>query len=71
MRVNEHSGPDKRERPVLWDPLNAWPAGRKWIWAVLATCALVLQGPSFFRSMRMTWQVGSDFFQDWASAQCP
>ena len=39
--------PVEGERPALWDPANAWPAGRKWIWALLAIYVMVAQGPSF------------------------
>jgi hypothetical protein len=54
---------------TLWDPLNAWPAGQKWIWAILATFAVIVQGPLFLQSFRVTWNSGNDFFQDWASAR--
>ena len=60
---------DEGERPALWDPANAWPAGRKWIWAVLAVFVLIAQGPSFLRSIPTTWRGANDFFQDWSSAR--
>ncbi len=53
----------------LWDPANAWPAGRKWIWAILATLVVIAQGPSFLKQFQVTWKEGNDFFQDWASAR--
>jgi len=31
------SQPDESERPALWDPANAWPSGRRLIWALPAT----------------------------------
>ncbi len=61
--------PDGEDRPVLWDPANAWPAGRKWIWAALATFVVAAQGASFLRSIRTTWRGANDFFQDWSSAR--
>jgi hypothetical protein len=58
-----------RERPDLWDPASAWPAGRKWIWAVLAGFVVIAQGPTSLKDLRVTWEEGNDFFQDWASAR--
>ncbi len=57
------------KRKTLWDPANAWTAGRKWIWAILAVCVLIAQGPTFLRSFHVNWDEGNDFFQDWASAR--
>lgn len=61
--------PDEGERPALWDPANAWPVGRKWIWALLAIYVLVAQGPSLLHNIRGRWDGGNDFFQDWTSAR--
>lgn len=63
------SRPDGQDRPTLWDPANAWPAGRKLIWAVLAVYVLVAQGPSFLHNIRGRWDGANDFFQDWSSAR--
>src|SRR5208282_6248200 len=63
------SQPDEGERPALWDPANAWPSGRRLIWALLATSVLVAQGPSFLHNIRKRWGGGNDFFQDWTSAR--
>jgi hypothetical protein len=49
--------------------MNAWPAGRKRLWAVLATLIAIAQGPIFLQSIRTTWENGNDFFQDWTSAR--
>src|SRR5262245_53638828 len=69
MSTELQSSPDREESPALWDPANAWPTGRKWIWAILASFVVIAQGPSFLRSFRVTWEVGHDFFQDWASSR--
>jgi hypothetical protein len=53
----------------LWDPLGAWPAGRRWLWAVLAVLACSLLGPEFIESLRPMRDRGVDFFQEWASAR--
>src|SRR5437763_967461 len=60
-------GEAKARRP--WDPANAWPAGRRWLWVTLAVVVCALQGPSFVRSLRPPPDRGLDFFQDWASAR--
>jgi hypothetical protein len=52
-----------------WDPLNAWPAGRRWLWIALAGLVCSLQGPAFIRDLRPARDRGVDFFQDWASAR--
>jgi hypothetical protein len=52
-----------------WDPLNAWPKGRRWLWAALAVMACVLQGPTFLRSLRPPPDGWTDFFQEWAMAR--
>ncbi len=56
-------------RASLWDPLNAWPAGRRWLWMFLAILACWSQGPEFIESLRPPPDRGIDFFQDWASAR--
>src|SRR5271157_594477 len=66
---NQRSRTEGDQRQVLWDPASAWPAGRKWIWAVLAACVLIAQGPSFLRNIPGRWDGGNDFFQDWTSAR--
>ena len=50
-------------RPVLWDPVNAWPAGRKWIWAAVVTLMIATQGPTFVRSIRTSWRTGMTSFR--------
>jgi hypothetical protein len=52
-----------------WDPLNAWPAGRRGLWMFLALVVLVSQGGRFLKSLRPESQVGVDFFQEWGSAR--
>jgi hypothetical protein len=69
MVLNERSLASLQYCNSLWDPANAWPAGRKWIWALLAAFVVIAQGPLFLNSFRVTWTEGSDFFQDWASAR--
>jgi hypothetical protein len=54
---------------MTWDPLNAWPAARRWLWVTLAVVVCVMQGPSFIRDLRPPLDRGLDFFQDWASAR--
>jgi hypothetical protein len=54
---------------ALWDPLNAWPAGRRWLWALLALVACIQQGPGFVSSLRPARGDGVDFFQEWASGR--
>src|SRR5438094_7829367 len=52
-----------------WDPLNAWPAGRRWLWAALAALVCVLNGPQFIHSLRPRMDQPRDFFQLWGSAR--
>src|SRR4051812_42969968 len=52
-----------------WDPLGAWPKGRRWLWAGLAGLVGCLQGPAFIRSLRPPPDQGVDYFQLWASAR--
>jgi hypothetical protein len=54
---------------MLWDPLNAWPRGRRWLWASLAVLVCLLQGPGFVESLRPSLDDGVDFFQEWASGR--
>jgi hypothetical protein len=54
---------------ALWDPLNAWPKGRRWIWAVLAGLVCLTQGPKFISELRPARDRWTDFFQEWASAR--
>ncbi len=61
--------PVEGERPALWDPVNALPSARKWIWALLAVHVLIAQGPTFLRNIPGRWDGGNDFFQDWTSAR--
>jgi hypothetical protein len=72
----EKRGSTERQQPsvdgehvMLWDPMNAWPAGRRWLWVTLAVVVCVLQGPSFIQDLRPPLDRGLDFFQDWASAR--
>ncbi len=52
-----------------WDPLNAWPAGRRWLWAALAALICIVNGPQFVQSLRPRSDQWADFFQLWASAR--
>jgi putative flippase GtrA len=52
-----------------WNPTNALPFGRRWLWVLLAVLVCMLQGPSFLRDLRPPTERGLDFFQDWASAR--
>jgi len=54
---------------MLWDPLNAWPKGRRWLWVALAIAACLMQGPEFLRSLRPPRDLWTDFYQEWASAR--
>jgi hypothetical protein len=54
---------------MLWDPLNAWPAVRRWVWAALALFVCWIQGPRFVQSLRPPLETGVDFFQEWASGR--
>jgi hypothetical protein len=54
---------------MLWDPLNAWPKGRRWLWAALAVLACLMQGPTFLRNLRPPRDGWTDFFQEWAAAR--
>jgi hypothetical protein len=55
--------------PVPWDPLNAWPAGRRWLWAALTVLVVIQAGPRFLRSLRPQPGEGTDFTQEWLSAR--
>ncbi len=54
-----------------WDPLDAWPNERRWIWATLALWLLVLRGPAFIENLRVRppEELIPDFFQEYASAR--
>jgi hypothetical protein len=54
---------------MLWDPLGAWPAGRRWLWAGLAAFVCLAAAPGFFRLLRPPREIAVDFFQVWASAR--
>jgi hypothetical protein len=54
---------------TLWDPLNAWPKGRRWLWIVLAGLVCLTHGPQFLRYLRPARDRWTDFFQEWASAR--
>ncbi len=54
---------------MLWDPLNAWPKGGRWLWAVLAGLVCLTHGPEFLRNLRPPRDRWTDFFQEWASAR--
>jgi hypothetical protein len=54
---------------VLWDPLNAWPAARPWLWASLAVLVCWVWGPLFVQISRPPRDLVVDFFQDWASGR--
>ena len=53
---------------MTWDPLEAWPDERRWIWASLAFWLLLLRGPSFVDGLQTTPKLIPDFFQEYASA---
>ena len=71
MSSDQPSSLEREENQSPWDPMDTWPAGRKWIWAILTTFAVILQGPSCLKELRVTSKEGNDFFQDWTSGQCP
>src|SRR4051794_32448567 len=62
-----HVHPDGGQ-PLLWDPLDAWPAARPWLWATLAVLACCIQAPSCIELFKPAREI-RDFFQDWASAR--
>ena len=39
--------PSEDQRLTLWDPLSAWPAGRRWLWLALAVFVVLALG--YFR----------------------
>src|SRR6266568_5970984 len=57
------------ERIMPWDPLNAWPAGRHWVWMTLAILVAISFGPVFVTSLRPAPDVVVDFFRNWAAAR--
>jgi hypothetical protein len=79
-RSPEVGGPEPRE---LWDPLNALPSVRVWLWLGLAVWACLFAGLSFLDAMRPGVEYlippdypglpffngRADFFQEWASAR--
>jgi hypothetical protein len=52
-----------------WDPLNAAPKARPWLWLGLAILVGAMQGPAFVGSLRPDRSEGVDFFQEWAAAR--
>lgn len=54
---------------MLWDPLNAWPAGRRWLWGLLAIVVTVTQGPDFIGCLRPSRETGIDFCRNWIAAR--
>jgi hypothetical protein len=54
---------------MLWDPLNAWPKGRRWLWVALTGLVCLTNGPEFLRSLCPARDRWTDFFQEWASAR--
>jgi len=65
------SSPQPRDetRARLWDPLNASPKARWWLWLALTALVCAMQGPRFIQSLRPPRTEGVDFFQEWASAR--
>ena len=53
---------------MAWDPLEAWPNGRHWVWGILALWLLLLRGPDFVANLQATPKTIPDFFQEYASA---
>jgi alpha-1,2-mannosyltransferase len=54
---------------TLWDPLNAVPRARCWLWAGLAVLVCVFQGPTFVSTLRPARTRVVDFFRNWAAAR--
>ncbi|HPM80091.1 MAG TPA: glycosyltransferase family 87 protein [Candidatus Anammoximicrobium sp.] len=52
-----------------WDPAQAVPKLRPWIWAGLAVVVCLFQGMPFLDSLRPDIGQGNDFFQEWSSAR--
>ena len=50
-----------------WDPPR--PNERRWIWLTTAFWLLLLRGPDFVASLRVTGDIIPDFFQKYASAR--
>jgi hypothetical protein len=75
--VNGPSGPNcaseeggvRGAMGALWDPLNACPPVRTYLWMALAILACLFQGPSFVDRLYPSRDHGVDFFQDWASGR--
>ena len=44
MGKDEQASRNVEKNHALWDPVNAWPAGRKWIWVILTTLVVIAQG---------------------------
>src|SRR5712692_10504205 len=63
------SGTGRGESWMPWDPMEAWPRGRRWLWAVLAVASLISAGPLFVRCLQPPHDLCVDFFQEWASAR--
>jgi hypothetical protein len=53
----------------FWDPLGAWPGGRRWIWALLAGLICLAQGREFVSFCFAPQPGWTDLIQDWASAR--
>ena len=54
---------------MIWDPFNAWPAGRRWLWGLLAVLVTVVQVADFIGLLRPSREVGVDFFRNWIAAR--
>ena len=54
---------------MLWDPLNAWPKGRRWLWAALTIIVCLAQGANFLQCLRPARERGADFYRNWIAAR--
>ncbi len=54
-----------------WDPFNAWPEYRRWIWLSIAAWLVLLRGPAFVDNLRVKSpeQSTPNFFQEYASGR--
>lgn len=54
---------------MLWDPTQAVPKLRPWLWVGLTVAVCLSQCGPFLNSLRPDIGQGNDFFQEWSSAR--
>ena len=54
---------------MIWDPFNAWPAGRRWLWGLLAIVVTGTLVSDFIGLLRPSREIGVDFFRNWIAAR--